>query len=236
MPDPNNIILRDNKLALALPCKCANTSVKLALLKQQQRDVPEPDNPPQYGVHKADLFEYVALREVPDDFRIVGVMREPLARVLSIYAFTHNRPQTFAQWIQRQAIRSDRDVDQHERSQLYEFMVDGELKLSAVMFVETLEADWRALENLMGWNGPGGIAKTNTLEENGCQRVAVPDIPELAGSKTNETWRSLYARYGQDFFAYDILSTIRTSNIARVANEVQSVVALAEMPTSGSVS
>jgi hypothetical protein len=236
MPDPNNIILRDLELAFILPCKSANTSVKLALCKRLGIEVPEPENPPQYGVHNADLFEYVAAADIPERYKVIGVMRDPLARILSMYQFTAPKQMAFGAWIRRQAIRSDRDVDQHERSQLYEFLVDGELRVNAMLYVEYLQDDWQALETLMGWEGPGGISHANRLEESGIERLPVRAIPELSEPRTSETWRSLYARYGADFFAYDTLGVLRTSNIITVTDAIHDTVALAAMPTTGSVS
>lgn len=205
MPDPNNILLTDEKLVFALPCKNANTSVKLAILKHLGKPFPEPDNPPQYGVHRADLFDYISLRDTPKDCKVIGVMREPMDRMWSQFIFQRRGKVDFAYWIRDLAHRPDYEVDQHVRTQFWDLTVDGKFFPHLVLYVDDLANDWAAFEHLAHWE-PVGITHANTLEENGFAR----HTPEALG---DESRKAIAARYGCDFFLYRAAVPLKATNV-----------------------
>lgn len=215
MPDPNNLILRDLGICLALPCKAANTSIKLGLAHHLGLTLPKPDDPPQFGVHDADLFEYTALEDVPSGYTVIGVMREPLSRIVSSWQFTAAPHQDFPTWVRRMARHSDHEADQHVRSQSYDLMVNGRLRSMRMLYVEYLDEDWRAFERYMqmtfrertAWCcTPFKLPHANTLEENGCVR-RTPTF-------TAETWKIIYSRWAADFLAYGVLEPRRMAGPA----------------------
>ncbi len=210
LPDPNNVVLHELGICLALPCKAANTSIKLGLAHHLGLELPKPTEPPQFGVHNAEgLFEYTALEDVPKSYTVIGVMREPLSRIISSWQFTAAPHQDFPAWVRRMAQHSDHDADQHVRSQSYDLMVSGCWRPNYMLYVEHLDEDWRALERHVARDGCGGaswcepfpLPNTNTLEENGCER-RVPTF-------TAETWKIIYSRWAADFLAYDLLEPRR---------------------------
>lgn len=205
MPDPNNILLADDGLVFALPCKNANTSVKLALLKHQGRNAPEPENPPQYGVHQAELFDYIDLEDTPENAKVIGVIREPMSRILSMFNFTRTPQRDFSYWIRDQAHRADYESDQHVRSQFWELTHDGKFMPQLLLYCDDLENDWAAFENLVGWDHHG-ISHANTLEQNGITAVIPTNI-------SDESRDAIYSRYGMDFFLYDAMRTLKASDV-----------------------
>lgn len=217
MPNPNNVILHDFGICLALPCKAANTSIKLGLAHHLGLTLPKPDEPPQFGVHDADLFEYTALEDVPSGYTVIGVMRKPLSRIISSWQFTAAPHQDFPAWVRRMARHSDHEADQHVRSQSYDLMVAGRWRPNYMIYVEHIEEDWAAFERRL-WAGPGcpdrvmcwrdgkplepwALPDTNTLEENGCERRT----PTYAA----ETLKIIYSRWAADFLAYDTFAERR---------------------------
>lgn len=216
MPDPNNIILHDLGLCLALPCRAANTSIKLGLAHHLGLALPKPDDPPQFGVHDAALFDYVALKDVPKRYTVIGVMREPLARIVSSWQFTAAPHQDFPAWVRRMAQHSDHDADQHVRSQSYDLMVGGRWRPNYMLSVEHLDEDWPAFERYLNhalfyWCkidetlSPFDLPNANTLEENGCTR--------REATFTAETWKIVYSRWAADFLAYDVFSGRRIGHL-----------------------
>ncbi len=222
MPDPNNVILHDLGLVLALPCRAANTSIKLGLAHHLGLKLPKPDEPPQFGVHNAEgLFEYTALEDVPAGFTVIGVMRRPLDRIISSWRFTAAPHQDFPAWVRRMAQHSDHEADQHVRSQSYDLMVNGRWRPDYMLYVEHLDEDWPAFERLL-WSrelredSPRGwrwelftLPHANTLEENGCTR--------REPTFTAETWKIVYSRWAADFLAYDLLELHRISYARRAS-------------------
>ena len=205
MPDPNHIWLKEEKLVFALPCKNANTSVKLAILKHLGKSFPLPNQPPQYGVHQADLFTYIDLKDTPDDCKVIGVMREPWDRLQSQYMFARNGKVDFAYWIRDVAHRPDYEVDQHVRSQFWDLTVEGKFYPHLVLYVDDLANDWAAFEHLVHWDAVG-ISHANTLEENGIVRWKPGDL-------SDESRKAIISRYGHDYFLYRAVQHLKASRV-----------------------
>lgn len=80
MSDPNNIVLKDHRLVLMLPCKVGNTSVKAA--------VAEAIGKPKKNLHRASTWTIATKKEVaalPSDWLVAGFTRHPYDRFLSAY-------------------------------------------------------------------------------------------------------------------------------------------------------
>ena len=154
IPDPNNIVFPDYKLAFMCIAKNANSSVKRALMVAL--GIPE-----QVNVHDPRLFLYTqkAWIDAQQDWLKVAVIRNPYDRIASCWrqkvmhkeklhsGFTKFKEiywkQPFNEFIEAVSNMPDWKSDQHFRSQTADLCIGGglvpnRLALVAFVFLKTI--------------------------------------------------------------------------------------------------
>ena len=203
MPEPNHIKFEGpmgRTVVFLLPCKSGQTSVKLALWHLRWGKPYDGEN-----IHDQALFTYVE-KTTPADY-VVGLIRHPLERSISQYAYNRQNPHpTYLNWIRRLAHTSDNEMDQHERSQAWDLMDGGVVLPTHMLYLEHLKEDWEGLCFLL-WDKVGAdegvppIVRCNTLEDN---RIRRPVILAL-NDKDSEESQHLSARYAADYALWGLL-------------------------------
>jgi hypothetical protein len=193
--DPNHVLIEDAKLVLVLPHKSACSSVKVALTAalgypkaQSPHDLPAP-------------CRYIPTTDIPSDCLVVGVLREPHARVLSGWRWLRTRgfgrekgPGDFIEFL---LSKPDSKTHAHLRSQAFDVMTGDVVLPSRWLYVEHLDDDWNSLCHRQGWL-PTPMTRMNWQgnEELGDERLA-------------EYESVIRQRFSQDFWLYDTQSVRR---------------------------
>jgi len=158
MPDPNNIILPEHKLAFMLIPKCANTSIKYAILDALGINTKE-------NIHNPKLFKYAdrCFIKSKKDWLKIAIVRNPYDRLLSCWrskiweprrlhsgftkykVFYHKMP--FEKFIDRVIELPDCIADQHFRMQSLELLSGGKLVPNLIGRMENLDNDWSKIQN-----------------------------------------------------------------------------------------
>ena len=198
MPDPNFVRIGD--VAFLVPAKNASTSVLTALCWQTGREDPGPA-----GIHQAALFPYLSHRDAARSlYPLVGVVRDPLARLLSCWR--NKCFGTLPPGMHRQGFYSgmawsafvdlayatpDGNANLHFRSQAYDLIECIGRPLARVLRVEDLDAGWAELEQWLGWPAKG----VPVLNESA-------HLPAPPVTVTERQRRQVAHRYAADYGAF----------------------------------
>ena len=147
MPDPNNVLLHDRKLAFMCIPKAGNTSIKLALMEW-------------YGL-RGDPHRVFKCCEVPKGYFAIAFVRHPYSRLLSCYAdkilknwmpsldrFGMSEGMGLQDFIDAVCATPDKVATgsgQHFRSQYY----DLQNRPNITGRVERFKTDWRRVQRLL---------------------------------------------------------------------------------------
>lgn len=209
MPEPNHIVVEDLQVAFLLPAKSGNTSVKLALWEMLHR---EPFKGP--NIHDVKHFDYRSLDEIAimgalDKLTVVGLIREPMARLKSQFAYNRlGKPRSLLSYL-----RSTAWLDQHSRTQASDLMHKGKVVPGVMLYLETLNEDWRTLSKSRGWPVVS-TTWSNTLEDNGLTREPCFELDQ----PTSQESAMAYARLAADFALYKLLWNRRPQGGRRYAD------------------
>lgn len=173
MPDPNNIVSRKHKLCFMLIPKCANTSIKLAIMSALGKD-------PRVNPHAA--FDTMRTEDIPADFLTVTVLRNPVSRIQSVWKDkvrdkVHRGFRVHPEITEGMSLRAfveavsripDEDAEQHFRSQFWHLYDGSRYVPDVTARVETLKKDWkrirRAVKIHSGLVLPSSLPRANTSE------------------------------------------------------------------------
>lgn len=162
MPDPNNVALRKYGAVFMLLPKCANTSIKRALLAAL-------DRPDVEDVHRMGVFDYVSKEEARNFPVRVAFVRDPLARLASCYRDKfeeltdgrflrgferfglepHMGFDAFVDVVARLPDAKCRGAGDHFRSQSWSLCQGDHVIPNLVGRVETLSRDWDRVRSAM---------------------------------------------------------------------------------------
>lgn len=168
MPDPNYILI-PGEVALLLPAKCANTSIKQAIATRLGR--PVDLNSPRWfvDIHDPERLPYATTDEIvaarEKGVPVVGVIRDPVARLVSCwrdkvagkYQLEFRKPgsihpgMSWDAFVWAVSTTPDEEADQHFRSLCADLVIQGEdpeLCLSADSS-SSLALGWRHLRNTL---------------------------------------------------------------------------------------
>lgn len=159
--DPNNIVLPDQKIAFILPCKVANTSIKVALAEALKQPVSMALDGPAPYIHDEDTWGGIAtkfeIHRLPkeDGWLKIGFIRHPVERLISCWQDKVMGPNAFPafsvfsqleyqmsclDFAKAVAQIPDDRADQHFRSQVWDLCAGSELIPDLVLSVDS--ADW----------------------------------------------------------------------------------------------
>lgn len=203
MPDPNNIIFPDLKLAFMCIPKNANSSIKRALC--EAFDIPTPKNE-----HDPKLFLYTNKQWIlaQKDWLKIAVVRNPLDRVVSCYRQKVVHPERlhsgflkykwikwkmpFVEFIKRLCDTQDWLSDQHWRSQTYDLFYKEKPVYNYQVRFENLKEEWPVLvkdvENHCGLKLPNKLGTKNKTSD----KIPYPKFNKQIENK-------IYKRYLNDF-------------------------------------
>jgi dermatan 4-sulfotransferase 1 len=216
MPDPNNIVLNDHRLAFMLIPKVANTSIKMAMLNMMGIYPKEPRGLNHYmgcRSQHGNVFHVEQKSKLATDYADylrIAFVRNPFDRILSCYRdkvlATHHRSFTRFGIAHGDSLRKfiniikdvpDNHAEQHFRSQSAELIHNDNLVPDFVGRFETIDSDWHQVQSL-------------ALDQCG---LILDDLPHVNKSSRfdiemdNETRADIATRYKCDFesfgYSYD---------------------------------
>jgi hypothetical protein len=207
VPEPNNVNLGDT--VFLMPCRAGNTTLKLMVWLSRfgvPIDNMAKERKLDYHIHSTQgRFDYIALKDIDRSKQlVVGLMREPYARALSMWGFSGVKV-SFEIWLRD--LGKDLGSNQHVRTQAAEFMLDGKLLPHVMIYLEHIEEDFAALCRLKRWTYVPPPAYRNTLEESKFTRRD-PMVGNVARAREH-----LFSHYAVDFVLYRLLWDRRVANV-----------------------
>lgn len=203
MPDPNYV--HHDGVTFLLPAKCANTSLKQAILRQRG----EPVDTGRAGwfvrIHNAERLPYRERRGVDHDRHlVVGAVRDPVERVVSCWRdkvanvgrLEFRRPgrveprMPWPAFCAAVAETPDEGADQHFRSLTADLIVRNR-RPHLLLRVHCLAEDWRALEQRQGWDHLG----VPHLHRSGV-RAPRPEVTPAQVAALQERYAEDYTQFG----------------------------------------
>jgi len=201
MPVPNNILLKDHKIAVFCVPKAANTSIKIAILEALGKS---PERP-----HSKGRFKYAGKRKILElnDWFSFTVVRNPYDRVISLWSDKCRDIQhkifkdrdigpfeKFEDFVK--ALCEIDDFDIHWVSQYDLLVADGQIAPGMVCKYERLHQDWVMIRHICKGYGLDlpALPKENTTDHEAWESYY-----------TDETRQMIYALYEKDFeiFGYE---------------------------------
>lgn len=197
MPDPNYILVDD--CAFLLPAKCANTSIKQALLLQRNEPVDVNDPLWFVRIHSGEMFCYATCKQQAFEARrVVGVVREPVARLVSLWCdkvanvdkLEFRTPgnvtprMSWGEFVDCVVNDDDSQADQHWRSLTYDLV--HKRMPDTILRTQCLRDDWVLLERSLGWPHKG-VPRLN----------ASSGVPLPAVTRSQQ--RKIHKRYAEDY-------------------------------------
>ncbi len=202
MPDPNYILHRG--VAFLLPAKCANTSLKQAIL-MHRGDPVDTDRPGWFvRIHNAARLPYIGRARVHEADLVVGAVRDPVERLVSCWRdkvgrvaqlefrkpgkVTAGTP--WPDFVAAVCSTPDEECDQHFRSLTADLVVNGQ-EPDILLNTEHLEQDWRYLEKALNWVPRFECPR---LHETG-DRCPRPDVTQEQRGLIRERFAEDYSRF-----------------------------------------
>ena len=171
MPMPNNVVLKDYKIAAFCVTKTANTSIKVAILEALGESTDSP--------HAKGVLKYAGKRKILGykGWFTFAFVRNPYDRVVSLWANKCHDEQhkifkdrgigpfdKFSDFVQ--ALCKIKDFDIHWAAQYDLLVCDGQIVPNLVGKYETLHQDWVRVRHIckgFGLDLPA-LPKENTSE------------------------------------------------------------------------
>ena len=157
MPDPNNCLIKEYNLCFQFICKAGNTSVKNLLVNyfcqknERNKIFARPEK----------KWKFCSKEKIPNNYITIGFCRHPESRILSCWkdkvwkqqdnfvAFKKHKiykKDSFEKFINTVCNISDKNADQHFRSQTYDLNFS---KINKLVKIETINQDWEEVRKLI---------------------------------------------------------------------------------------
>jgi len=208
MPDPNNIILPEYKLAIMCVPKNANTALKWSLIRTF--DLSANDKP-----HSPDLFQYVSKEYILDQksWMKFAVIRHPVNRVVSCWKEkVTNREELFSGFKKHKGIKlnqsfeqfvdiickiPDKKADLHFRSQYWHLFADDTFVPNFWADIKKLSQRWNEIKDRI--KDFCGLELSDLTWENTTDYIKEwPNIDSETLNKIKERYYLDFERLGYD--------------------------------------
>lgn len=175
MPDPNTVILRENKIIFFCIPKVANTSIKRAILKGITGDDLSwyPENEKGVKVHHDDRLEYISNEEIfngaYDNYLRLVFVRNPWDKFVSYFCekvLESNSEAVFKDTVERVCTIPDKEAEIHIRSQWGQLTYRDNYLPGVRYKFEDISWGWKEIQFVCGPRGLKlpDLEKTNSHE------------------------------------------------------------------------